>query len=603
MWFASAEVFLCRVMMKPRLAAGAAKIIDGVARALARFPLAVLSALVTLGVLLVVVEMKGDAEWPWQRVALAVALGVPLGVFIVIAGESRGWVRSRIWLLQALGSILLAGYWATLPAEDGGVPDSVWVRTVVIALALHLGVASGARHGSQRAFWSFNWVLFSRFWLGVLYAVVFFAGLALAMSSAAQLFEFELESDRYMQLWLLVTVGFHPLFLLAGVPRTAAGEQAELEPSRGLRIFAGGVLLPLAVVYLGILYPYAIKIAVVHRWPEGWVAAPVLGLAVVGLLAVLLLAGTGLRWAEIFTRWFARLLVPMAGLLAFAVLERVNDYGLTESRYAGLVLAGWLVVIGVYFGTGEVARRSLRLIPVSLCILCAVAAAGPVGLFAVAERSQLARLDRLLTSHGLLEAGVMHPKPQVLSGEDYTSLRSTMDYLQRRHRSAGMHARLALWLKTEPAKRTDRWGFGEEVCQWLKVTGGDRSNNEHFQLLATNLTTDGFGSAAYIEMRSWSKESPEADGVKLRISSDRKAVEMEMGDRWEEVAAINAGLRDHVFVAGKVKNMGQGTITVDVALSSGEKRRLVILAAEGQGWLLPEAAIELERVNVLVLVP
>ncbi len=597
--------------MITKLADAGKRLVEGVVQAWGRFPLAMVSALGVMVTLLVVIESGSNSDWVWQRVAMAAALGVPLGVFLVVAGESRDWTRGKLAALQAIGLGLVVAYWAMLPAKLEAVPESFWIRTAMLFLALHLAVAVGAKHRSHEAFWTFNWNLFSRYWVGVLYAVIFFAGLALALTSAVKLFDFTVEGERYGQLWVLITFGFHPLWLLAGVPKVRADEQAEAEPPRVLRVSAGGVLLPLVAVYLAILYPYAVKIALTRVWPDGWVAVPVIGLAVIGLLAVLLvqpLARAGLWWAEWFAgRWFGRLLVPMAVLLALAVSVRVGDYGLTESRYAGYVLAGWLAAMGLYFGTGGAAKRSLRVIPLSLLGVVVFLLAGPWSLFAVAERSQLARFDRLLAKYGLVEHGVARPKAQTLSLKEFSDLRSVIDYLHKRHQSAGLYARLDPWLKIYSARRDARWGFGSEALGWLQIAslGDDGSGSEWFWFYAPPCDLAGFKRADYgsIGYGARSPSSVGGLGLNLRLSSNDAGLEMESTDGdWKPVAEINAALKNYTAKLKTKTDANTALIAGEVVLKSGERRRIVLLHVEGRVYSGGQK-LQLQRVDFLVLAP
>ncbi len=592
--------------MQEQFAEACGRLIGGAVRAWARFPLAALSALVVVTAMLAAVETRSNADWVWLRLAVSAGFGVPLGVLLVVAGESRAWSRVVLAGLQAAGFGGLVMHWALLPATSTELPESFWIRTGMVLLALHLAVAVVARHRSHAAFWTFNWSLFKRYWAGVLYAAIFYAGLALALASAVRLFEFTLKPERYAQLWMLVTFGFHPLWLLAGVPAVRTGEQAETEPPRALRFSAGGVLLPLVGVYLAILYPYAVKILATWEWPDGWVAAPVLGLAVIGLLAVLLvqpMAREGLWWAEWFAgRWFGRLLVPMAVLLALAVGVRVGDYGLTESRYAGYVLAGWLAAMGLYFGTGGAARRSLRAMPLSLLIVVVVLAAGPWGLFAVAERAQLGRLDDLLAKHGLMEDGVARLKAQTITGQEFDELRSILDYLHRRHRSAALYARFEPWLEKNAASREQYWGFGLDALGWMQVKASEKDEWRVRRLAFTvaPVRINGFTSAEYVALGREGTEPAGVSGLQLRLSEDLSALEVRAGGEWTPAAGINDALEKQWSEAGQETT--PVSIVADVEAAGGESRRLVVLNAVG-GNTHNEHRLRIERIDLLVLAP
>lgn len=343
--------------------------------------------------------------------------------------------------------------------------------------------------------------------------------------------------------------------------------------------------MPLVGIYLAILYPYAAKIAITRAWPDGWVAWPVIGLAVIGLLALLLvqpLALAGLRWAEWFAgRWFGRLLVPMAVLLGAAVCVRVGEYGLTESRYAGLVLAAWLAVCGLYFGTGAMERRSLKVIPCSLLVLCAALAAGPWGLFAVAERSQLARLERVLAKHALIADGVVQAREQTLTLalKDYEDLRSMIDYLHRRHRSEDLYSLMQPWLKDHPESRDNHWGFGSTVLNWLKVERADDDNRIGISWTARDMPLEGFARASFVDLR-YHHTLDGAEGMRLRLGENRDGIEMEVEGVWKPIDALNAQIKERA-VTKPEWGKASAALWTDITLPSGETLRIVILRVEG----------------------
>jgi hypothetical protein len=210
------------------------------------------------------------------------------------------------------------------------------------------------------------------------------------------------------------------------------------------------------------------------------VALPILCLAVAGILAALLLhpirENAEERWAAWYWRWFFRAFLPLTALLYLALRVRIGEYGVTESRYFGFVLAGWLALVSIYFWWP--ANRSIRWLPASLALLCLGCTWGPWGAFAVAEHSQFARLQEKLAAHGLLVNGVLTPKPQDLAQKDYTDLQSMLRYLRSRHDSEQLTRLLAAYRTGAGRKAASderqsamdvSWTETEAVLTWLGV--------------------------------------------------------------------------------------------------------------------------------------
>ncbi len=288
------------------------------------------------------------------------------------------------------------------------------------------------------------------------------------------------EGKIYGHLWVLITGLFHPLFFLAGVPRNFETLEAEPGYPVGLRRFVQFVLVPLVVVYLAILYLYAAKILFTWHLPNGWVALPVLILAVVGILAALLLqpirTRAEFRWTGLFILWFYRLLLPLTVLLMLSIGRRIHDYGVTEHRYFTAVLALWLPVTCLLFAWRH--DRSIKWIPASLGTLCLITAFGPWSAFAISYRSQHQRLINQLQQLGVLQDGRVIAKRQTVNQPIYEELRSTLDYVLSHHDPAALDPLMTGFKEWKPYtssvgdnSRNDRYSAYNRTWTFLRLVG------------------------------------------------------------------------------------------------------------------------------------
>src|SRR5690606_23352918 len=242
------------------------------------------------------------------------------------------------------------------------------VRLGLFIFAFHhlVAFAPFIKRGVNSDFWHFNKALFMRFLTAVLYSASLYAGLAVALFGVEELFNRDLPSEIYGQLFVLVAVGFNTLFFLAGVPTVFEAMPTTAPYPKGLKIFTQYVLIPLMTVYLVILLVYEIKILVEWEMPKGIVASLILGYAVFGVLSLLLIwpihNADGNRWVRFFSKSFYLTMIPLILLLALAVYQRVSYYGFTEKRYILMALTVWLAAITVYFLYFR--KDDIRLIPV-----------------------------------------------------------------------------------------------------------------------------------------------------------------------------------------------------------------------------------------------
>lgn len=401
----------------------------GIVTAVRRFPLplAAGAAGAITGVIYVGVDASSAGDTA-LRVLMIAWLGVALFLAAALAGDKSA--KHRAWPSVAAAA-LLAGCYAAL----GGQEEWVYIRFalfLIAALAL-LALVPLARPAPRGDFRPFNLMLFARTSLALLLTHVLWAGLCFALAAVEHLFDLQVPNRIYPQLWFVLLGVFNLAYVLAGIPRDWDRLEGQLETPRPLDVLARHVLLPLSLLYLGILYVYSVKIIVVHTWPRGWVSAPIIVFAAVGMLTVLLLdAGrlTGSRLVRAYCRGFFVALLPLVLLLILAISRRAFEYGLTEERCLVYAIAAFLAVIAPYFILAR--RRNLAAIPLVLAGIAVVTAVGPLSGRSLSVRSQTARLRGLLERNDRLTGGVLTRSARAVSRREEHEIGAALDYLESR---------------------------------------------------------------------------------------------------------------------------------------------------------------------------
>jgi hypothetical protein len=395
-----------------------------------RYPFVVLCAIAGSGAAILDAEGEGNIL---PQVIMPASLGLPLmfGLRAFRERTTHRILKGPILEILALAGLLAYGW--TIPSDYDGQPAIIVLRYVLLVLGLHFAVAfvpcvSGA---SEKEYWEFNRRLFQRFALSLLYTGVLFVGFTLAIASANELFSLSIAAKRYGELWILMTGIFNTLFFLGGAQPAVGEERADATYPRGLRAFAQFALAPLVIVFVVILYLYAIKIARAWSWPHGWVALPVCALATVGILAALLLQPAREipteKWARWYWKWLFRAMGPLSLLLLLSVRERMSQYGVTEPRYFGIVIGLWLLAFSIHYAFSPFG--STRWIPGSLCLLCFATAFGPWSAFSVSMQSQQRILIAALTPFGGIKNGQLVPATKRLSAQAQNTAKSVIGHL------------------------------------------------------------------------------------------------------------------------------------------------------------------------------
>jgi hypothetical protein len=489
----------------PRLSLGLPKIRAGLASALGRFPWVLLCGLA--GTLASIESLREDTKNLnlCGKIAMTAALGMPLFFSLRIVRERIGDLTRAP--LEIVGLPVLAGWFFSLPRVMHDGPGIVYIRWGLLLAALHFAAAVSAylRQVPGDGFWQFNRRIFLRFCLATLYTCVLTIGLELALLSADKLFELKLEKS-YLDLFYIMIGCFHPAFFLAGVPRDFAELEVDSEYPRGLKAFTQFVLAPLVAAYTAILYAYALKIVIARTWPHGWVALPVLILSGVGILSALLLHPLRTRheqkWAVWFCRNFPRALAPLALLLLLSLWQRIDDYGVTEERYLGLVSGAWIFAWATIFIFKK--EAGIRWIPASLAVICLLTAFGPWSAGAVSKESQLRRLTHLLEAHNLMADGkILVPATRArLPSKDYEDIQSTIRYLITTHGGETIRGLFGGLVKETDWTESNRWYLADKILGSLDLVSESGTGSVPFWHNldpAEGVTVEGFKRVSFFE--------------------------------------------------------------------------------------------------------
>src|SRR5690606_16603777 len=201
--------------------------------------------------------------------------------------------RLQRWavLMHLLAFLVLGGIYWSLPGQDTTQNTfQPYFRYAIYNVCLHLFVAFSPflTERNDTGFWAYNMTLLIRILAALLYALILFLGIVMALFAVHLLFDLDIDSKIYPQLFILIMGLFNTWIFLAGIPFEGTTVEEEAPPKE-LKVFAQYVLLPLLAVYLLILYGYGTKIVLNWDWPRGVVSYLIICVAVLGISAFLLL--------------------------------------------------------------------------------------------------------------------------------------------------------------------------------------------------------------------------------------------------------------------------------------------------------------------------
>jgi len=398
-----------------------------------RFPLAVTdSVIVTL--LALALYSLSSKESVLQELLLTAVLGFPLLISLALFTEGRAVPEKLRVLSPFLAVLFLAFHYFFLTSPERG-SDAIRTASFFLAFLFFLSFAPYARAGSVDAFWRYNKSLVVGASVAGLSAIALMAGIGLALAGMDYLLGIAFPSKLYARLWIISSCLLWPCIFLAAIPRDLGQLEAPEAYSKGMEIFNRTIVVPLVLVYMLILYLYTGMIIVQTSWPKGGVAGYILGFSAVGLLSVVLIHPLkdreGNTWIKTYLKWLCIFILPQTVVLFLSVWRRVSEYGVTEIRYFGIMAAFLLAGICGYFLLSR--AKSIKIIPITLCLAALISAAGPWSAAGVSERSQFKRLVLLLEKHGLLVDGKAAKAAKPVSYEEQAAISAVVKYLHERH--------------------------------------------------------------------------------------------------------------------------------------------------------------------------
>ena len=491
-----------------------------------RFPLETLATFIgTIYSLIIIHSLEQKTEQFNIKIIICSSLCLVLFLSLSLYFESK---KTKPWIRFA-SSLFIGGLIAAFVFNlSEKITFIEGLQLFVLSITLHLLVSFVgfiSKKYDQEQFWEFNKQLFIRIITGGIYSSVLYIGLAVAITAITKLFNVEFYKEIYGDLFIIIAGIFNTIFFLAGVPESNNTDSPlKLSYPKGLKNFTQFVLLPLISLYLVILLCYETKILITLSLPLGWVSYLVLIFAIFGILSFLLIhpiaKETGNLWMRTFSRWFYFLLVPLLGLLFWAILYRVNLYGFTHERYFVLLLSIWLTVVVAYFIFNK--QSKIIFIPISMCLFGLLSIAGPQSADSISKGSQLSRFENYMK--------VIENKK--LTFEQEKDLSSIIDFLEENY---GVNSllpytdnKLNALLKKDKTPNSSQIMevFGLEYHSEYETNGKENANYNYSRVNNSNEVTIVNGYDFSFEMSNYDpideKDSVELGNKIYAMKSEKK---------------------------------------------------------------------------------
>lgn len=418
-----------------RLAEAIKGILQGLIKAVSRFPLTVLCLLGTTILVCYMISLHKEPELIIQKLMFTFVLGAFLGVAAQFGCERFKRLTKMRPLVYGVAALITLGYYLII-ASAPNISFEVEIRTFVAVFAMFCAFLWVP---SCRGSYDFNRIALIHFksaFTAVLYSAVLSAGCS-SIIAAIDILLFKVNSDTYGYTMATIWILFATIYYLSLLPRFNSEDESELEHARHageypkiLEILVSYIAIPLIAAYTLVLAAYFIKILVTFKWPSGQLGGMVLAYSAAGLLIYILASLLENRFAVLYQRIFPKVLIPVVIMQLISVAIRLNAYGITESRYYVTLFGIASIVCAIILSFKPAVKNSIIVLLVAGFAIFSVIP--PVDAFTVSRVSQINRLEKMLQAEAILADGKITPKAEVTMNLRQEST-SILNYLERRH--------------------------------------------------------------------------------------------------------------------------------------------------------------------------
>ncbi len=250
----------------------------------------------------------------------------------------------------------------------------------ILAIGLSVFFLPFYRERDDIPAWNFAQYALGTLALTVIVGAVMSGGISLLALSLHQLFGVDVSYKCYLYILIMCSVWLPLLMFLGLLPEGERKHDRVPQPTAFLHNILHYLFLPLAGLYLLVLYIYAGTI--IARWelPDGWVSWLVTALmaGVIGIEGGLYPSRVKSHkpMDERIARWLPLLTLPLLVLMTVGIGRRFLDYGITLNRLYLATLNAWFYFVCIGLAVGK--ARRISWIPISFSLVFLLTSVLPV---------------------------------------------------------------------------------------------------------------------------------------------------------------------------------------------------------------------------------
>ena len=271
--------------------------------------------------------------------------------------------------------------------------------------------------------------VFSNFVITGIFAAVLWVGIEIILTTVNYLF-FNSGDSLFFRLtmysfWFIAEIFGASLFL--SLLKKPDDNLEDYEFPFIFNVLIKFVIIPLIIIYTGVLYIYMAKVLISMHLPKGLISHLVLWYTAFSVAVMILITPFTQKdkFFENFKKYFPYFSIPLIFASLFAVFQRTYQYGITENRYYVLISIFWLLFCMILY----IRKMNITGIFISLITCLVISVYTPLSAKNVSNFSQSQRLKRMLVKYGALKDGKISKITQKLNNSEGSQIYTTLQYI------------------------------------------------------------------------------------------------------------------------------------------------------------------------------
>ena len=263
------------------------------------------------------------------------------------------------------------------------------------------------------------------------YTVVLGLGLMAILFAIKSLLISGMDSEIYLETWVLAWLVFAPLHFLYSLPYIKDDFTTE-DFNKVFKIMLLYIVLPVITAYTIVLYLYFGKIIITQVWPKGIVSYLVVSYTAASIAAIFFISPfrEQNKWVRIFTASLTKLIFPLLGMMFISIGIRIGEFGFTENRYFILAIGLWSTAIMIYLNFN---KKNTLVLPITLAIFALLSVFGPWSAFEVSKMSQSNRFYQIASKYDMIKDGKVEKGSYTVDTYDQQEISGVLRYFERSH--------------------------------------------------------------------------------------------------------------------------------------------------------------------------